>query len=73
MTLADPHAAELGVVFSALTPDRGPEALDQTMPLFATGALRLRRQRHLPLERAAEAHQLLEAGDAHEKLILDAP
>jgi len=72
VTLADEHAAELGVAFSAFTPDRAPEALDLTMPLLATGALRLRRQRQLPLERAAEAHQLLEQGDTHEKLILNA-
>jgi NADPH:quinone reductase-like Zn-dependent oxidoreductase len=72
VTLADEHAADLGVAFSAFTPDRAPEALDETMPRVATGALRLRRQRHLSLERAAEAHRLLESGDAHEKLILDA-
>jgi len=73
MTLADEHAAELGVAFSAPTPDRAPEALDQTMPLLASGALRLRRQRHLPMGQAAQAHQLLESGETHEKLILDAP
>jgi NADPH:quinone reductase-like Zn-dependent oxidoreductase len=72
VTLADPSAAELGVAFSAYTPERAPEAVDQTMALLATGALRLRRQHLLPLERAADAHQLLESGDIHEKLILDA-
>jgi NADPH:quinone reductase-like Zn-dependent oxidoreductase len=72
VTLADPNAAELGVAFSAYSPDRAPDALDQAMALLATGALRLRRQRHSPLERAAEAHQLLERGDTHEKLILHA-
>jgi NADPH:quinone reductase-like Zn-dependent oxidoreductase len=73
VTLADPNAAELGVAFSSYTPDRAPEALDQTMALLATGALRLRRQRTLPLERAAEAHELLDSGETHEKLVLDAP
>ena len=53
--------------------DRAPEAVDQTMPLLASGALRLRRQRHLPMAEAAEAHRLLENGEVHEKLILDAP
>jgi NADPH:quinone reductase-like Zn-dependent oxidoreductase len=72
VTLADPHGPELGVAFSAYTPERAPEALDQTMALLATGGLRLRRQRHLPLQRAAEAHQLLDSGEAHEKLVLDA-
>jgi NADPH:quinone reductase-like Zn-dependent oxidoreductase len=73
MTLADEHAAELGVALSAPTPDRAPEAVDVTMPLLAAGVLRLRRQRHLPMEQAALAHRLLESGDVHEKLVLDAP
>jgi NADPH:quinone reductase-like Zn-dependent oxidoreductase len=72
MTLADPHAADLGVAFSVGTPDRAPEALDQTMALLATGNLRLRRERQLPMEQAAEAHRLLENGDIHEKLVLNA-
>jgi NADPH:quinone reductase-like Zn-dependent oxidoreductase len=71
MTLADEHAAELGVSLSVPTPDRAPEALDQTMPLLASGALRLRRQRTLPMADAAEAHRLLESGEAHEKLVLE--
>jgi NADPH:quinone reductase-like Zn-dependent oxidoreductase len=71
MTLADEHAADLGVAFSAPTPDRAPDAVDTTMPLLASGALRLRRQRHLPMSEAAEAHRLLETGDAHEKLVLE--
>ena len=69
-TLADEHAADLGVAFSAATPDRAPEAVDRTMPLLASGALRLRRQRQLPMACAADAHRLLENGAAHEKLIL---
>ena len=73
LTLADEHAADLGVSLSAPTPDRAPEALDETMPLLAAGALRLRRQRHLPMAEAAEAHRLLERGDAHDKLVLVAP
>ena len=73
LTLADEHAADLGVALSIPTPDRAPEALDQTMPLLASGALRLRRQRHLPMGDAAKAHRLLENGAAHEKLVLEAP
>jgi NADPH:quinone reductase-like Zn-dependent oxidoreductase len=73
MTLADPHAADLGVAFSVGTPDRAPEAVDQTMPLLASGALRLRRERHIPMQEAAEAHRLLESGEVHEKLVLDVP
>jgi NADPH:quinone reductase-like Zn-dependent oxidoreductase len=73
ITLADEHAGDLGVAFSEPTPDRAPEAVDQTMPLLASGALRLRRQRHLPMEQAAEAHRLLENGEVHEKVILETP
>jgi NADPH:quinone reductase-like Zn-dependent oxidoreductase len=40
------------------------------MPLLASGALRLRRQRHLRMAEAAEAHRLLESGETHEKLVL---
>ena len=72
MTLADEHAADLGVALSVPTPDRAPEAVDQTMPLLASGALRLRRQRQLPMAAAAEAHRLLENGEAAEKLVLEA-
>src|SRR2546430_2526287 len=72
VTLADEHAADLGVAVSAFTSDPATQALDQTMSLLAPGAPRPRRQRHPSPERAAEAHQLLESGDTHEKLILDA-
>jgi NADPH:quinone reductase-like Zn-dependent oxidoreductase len=72
ITLAGEHAADFGVVLSAPTPDRAPDALDQTMPLLASGKLRLRAQRLLPLKDAAQAHALLETGRAHEKLILTA-
>ena len=73
ITLADERAADFGVAFSVGTPDRAPEAVDLTMPLLASGALRLRRQRKLPMAAAAEAHRLLENGGAHEKLVLEAP
>ena len=70
ITLADEHAADLGVALSAPTPDRAPDALDHTMALLASGVLRLRAQRQIPVERAAEAHALLDNGAAREKLIL---
>jgi NADPH:quinone reductase-like Zn-dependent oxidoreductase len=70
ITLADEHAADHGVALSAPTPDRAPDALEQTMPLLASGKLRLRTQRLLPMRDAAQAHQLLDTGQAHEKLIL---
>jgi NADPH:quinone reductase-like Zn-dependent oxidoreductase len=70
MTLADERAAQFGVAMSIPTPDRAPGALDQVMALLASGALRLRHNRHLPIETASKAHALLEGGDTHEKLVL---
>ena len=73
ISLADEHASEFGAALSVPTPERAPEALDQTMPLLASGHLRLRRQRLIPMAEAAEAHRLLEKGEVHEKLVLEAP
>ena len=72
ITLADEHAADFGVALSAPTPDRAPDAVEQTMPLLASGQLRLRAQRLMPMRDAAQAHALLEAGTAHEKIVLTA-
>ena len=72
ITLADDRAAELGVRLSAPTPDRAPDAVDIGMRLLASGDLRLRSQRALPMSQAAEAHRLLEEGHVHDKLILTA-
>jgi NADPH:quinone reductase-like Zn-dependent oxidoreductase len=70
ITLADEGAGELGVRLSVPTPDRAPDAVDLGMQLLASGDLRLRSQRTLPMSAAAEAHRLLEDGEAHEKLLL---
>ena len=70
ITLADPRAAELGVRFSVGTPDRAPDAVEIGMQLLASGELRLRSQRSLPMSQAAEAHRLLENGHAREKFVL---
>jgi NADPH:quinone reductase-like Zn-dependent oxidoreductase len=70
ITLADERAADLGVRFSAPTPDRAPDAIEIGMKLLASGELRLRSQRELPMSSAAKAHRLLEQGQAHEKLLL---
>ena len=70
ITLADERAAELGVRFSAATPDRAPDAVELGMRLLASGQLRLRSQRSLPMSSAAEAHSLLEEGHVHDKLLL---
>ena len=70
ITLADEHAAELGVRFSVATPDRAPDGVEIGMQLLASGRLRLRSQRSLPMSSAAEAHRLLEEGRAHDKLLL---
>jgi NADPH:quinone reductase-like Zn-dependent oxidoreductase len=70
ITLADEGAGELGVRLSVPTPDRAPDAVDLGMQLLASGELRLRSQRTLPMSAAAEAHRLLEDGETHEKLLL---
>jgi NADPH:quinone reductase-like Zn-dependent oxidoreductase len=70
ITLADEGAGELGVRLSVPTPDRAPDAVDLGMQLLASGDLRLRSQRTLPMSAAAEAHRLLEDDEAHEKLLL---
>jgi len=70
ITLADEHAAELGVRLSAPTPDRAPDAVEIGMHLLASGELRLRSHQSLPMSAAAEAHRLLESGTAHHKLLL---
>jgi NADPH:quinone reductase-like Zn-dependent oxidoreductase len=70
ITLADERAAELGVRFSAATPDRAPDGVEIGMQLLASGELRLRSQRSLPMSSAAEAHRLLEEGRVHDKLLL---
>jgi hypothetical protein len=58
------------VRLSVPTPDRAPDAVDLGMRLLGAGELRLRSQRTLPMSAAAEAHPLLEDGEAHEKLLL---
>ncbi len=70
ITLADEHAAQLGVRFSVGTPDRAPDAVEIGMKLLTTGQLRLRPHQSLPLSVAAEAHRLLEEGKVHHKLLL---
>ena len=67
ITLADEHAGELGVRFSAATPDRAPDAVELGMQLLASGQLRLR---SVPMSSAPEAHRLLEDGHARDKLLL---
>jgi NADPH:quinone reductase-like Zn-dependent oxidoreductase len=73
ITLADEHAAQLGVRFSVATPDRAPDAVELGMRLLATGELRLRSRSSLPMSAASEAHLLLEDGTTHEKLLLTTP
>jgi NADPH:quinone reductase-like Zn-dependent oxidoreductase len=70
ITLADERATELGVRLSAPTPDRAPDGVEIGMQLLASGELRLRSQRSLPMSSAAEAHEFLEEGQAREKLVL---
>ncbi len=70
ITLADEHAAELGVRFSVATPDRAPDAVDLGMQLLAKGELRLRSQESVSMSDASRAHRLLEEGRTRRKLLL---
>src|SRR5258706_13998433 len=72
ITLADERAAGLGVRLSVPTPDRAPDAVEIGMQLLASGELRPRSQRSVPMSSAGDAHRLLEEGQAHEKLLLAA-
>jgi NADPH:quinone reductase-like Zn-dependent oxidoreductase len=70
ITLADPRGPSLGVRFSAWTPDRAPDAVEIGLQLLASGELRLRSQRSIPMSQAAEAHRLLEEEHVRHKLLL---
>jgi len=70
ITLSDPAAADYGVTLSVATPDRAPGALDETIALLADGRLRLRANRTMPMQQAAEAHRQLESGNVRERIIL---
>jgi NADPH:quinone reductase-like Zn-dependent oxidoreductase len=70
VTLADPRGPQLGVRFSAWTPDRAPDAVELGIDLLASGELRLRSQQSIPMSHAAEAHRLLEEDHVRHKLVL---
>ncbi|WP_204910960.1 alcohol dehydrogenase catalytic domain-containing protein [Microlunatus spumicola] len=72
VTLVDPTAAALGVRLSQPGPDRAPDALDVTMPMLASGALRLKPRTTVPLAEASRAHALLESSGQHPKIVLTA-
>jgi len=61
VTLADDHATGSGVTLSARTPDRAPDALDQTMPLLASASSGTAPSGSFPWKDAARAHALLES------------
>lgn len=65
-----PEVASSGAVLSHPSPDRAPDALAVTMPLLASGDLRLKRRLTLPVRDAAEAHRLLESGETRDKIVL---
>jgi NADPH:quinone reductase-like Zn-dependent oxidoreductase len=71
VTLADPAgAAAAGARMSASGSTLATDALAVTMPLLASGSLRLKTLRSLPLAEAAEAHRLLATGETHDKIVL---
>ena len=65
-----PDVASSGARMSVPSPDRAPDALAIAMPLLASGELRLKERRSLPIRDAAEAHRLLESGETHDKIVL---
>ncbi|ROP74041.1 NADP-dependent oxidoreductase [Curtobacterium sp. PhB115] len=62
--------AKDGVQLLHSGPDRAPGALDQTMPLLASGMLQLRPRVTYPLHDAAGAHAALETPGPHDKIVL---
>ncbi|WP_345523020.1 NADP-dependent oxidoreductase [Nocardioides conyzicola] len=63
VTLSNHEAASLGVRLSGPDPAHADAALAEAMAALASGGLRLRQHTVLPLARAAEAHDRLEAGE----------
>ncbi len=71
ITIADEAAAEHGVRFTGADPaDRCPEALPELVGLAAAGRLSVPIWRAYPLAEAARAHEDLEAGRNHGKIVL---
>jgi NADPH:quinone reductase-like Zn-dependent oxidoreductase len=71
ITIADEAAAEFGVRFTGGDPaDRCPEALPELIALAAAGRLSVPIWRTYPLAEAARAHEDLEAGRNHGKIVL---
>jgi NADPH:quinone reductase-like Zn-dependent oxidoreductase len=71
ITIADEAAAEYGVRFTGADPaDRYPEALPELAALAASGRLSVPIWRTYPLAEAARAHEDLEAGRNHGKIVL---
>jgi NADPH:quinone reductase-like Zn-dependent oxidoreductase len=71
VTLSNHDAGALGVRLSGPDLARADAALAEAMAALAGGRLRLRRRTVLPLDRAAEAHARLEAGE-RTKFVLQA-
>jgi len=65
-----PELASSGALMSVPTPYRAPDVLAVAMPLLASGELRLKERRSLPIREAAEAHRLLESGETRDKIVL---
>lgn len=74
VTLADPQGAgESGSKMSEPGPKRAPDALNVTLPMLASGALKLKKSRTVSMVDAAEAHRVLESGESHDKFVLITP
>ena len=66
----DPSEPERDLQFESFLVESDPEALLALTEQLATGALRTRVARTLPLEQAAEGHRLTEAGGLRGKVVL---
>jgi len=73
ITIADYSAPQYGVRVTGASDGRAVHALAEAAQLFVEGKFSLPVAGVFPFAEAAEAHRLLEKGEAHEKFILDAP
>jgi NADPH:quinone reductase-like Zn-dependent oxidoreductase len=70
VTIADPAAFELGVVFSSAATERSTSVLTELVAQLAAGDLTATVAGSYPFDRAADAHRLSDSGHPGGKLVL---
>ncbi|MEW1648160.1 NADP-dependent oxidoreductase [Streptomyces sp. NPDC091219] len=70
VTLSDHDAARFGVALSGPTVEHAADAVAEGLRLFADGRLRIKERHLIRMQDAAEAHRLLESGEARDRIIL---